>query len=191
MRNEAIRRNEGIRWTPVAVVEKWDQDQTDWVRAKTGLRNPETAAFKVLNMQPYEVREVRGNLLTTSGLNRLTSLLIGAGGQALTATAVRLGVGDDSTAAAVGDSDLSTGANQYYMIMDSTYPQQSNGVTTFKATFADAVANFAWNCWGIDVGTPTVSSSGSVNALLLNRKVSSLGTKSTGTWTLTVTITFS
>jgi hypothetical protein len=184
-------KNDGLRWTPVATVEKFTQEQTAWLKSKTGLSYPERAAFSAFDLQPYEVRVVEGNLLTTSGLNRLTSLLIGAGGQALTATAIRIGVGDDSTAAAVGDTDLSTGSNQYYRVMDSTYPQQSNGVVTAKGTFGDADGNFAWNCWGIDVGTPTVSSSGTVAALLFNRKVSSLGTKSTGTWALTITITFS
>lgn len=184
-------KNDSFKWTPTAVVEKFDEDASRWVRNRTGLFELEHCAFQYFDIKPYETIEVPGNLLTTSGLNRLTSLLIGAGGQALTSTAIRLGVGDDTTAAAVGDSDLSTGSNQYYRVMDATYPQQSNGVVTVKGSFQDADANFAWQCWGIDVGTPTVSSSGTVAALLLNRKVASLGTKVSGIWVLTVTLTFS
>lgn len=182
---------QGIRWSPVARVDKYDAEMVEYVREQTGMRNPTGDALAHF-VRPWESRIVPGNLLTTSGLDRLTKLLINTGSpQALTSTAVRLGVGDDSTAAAVGDSDLSTGSNQYYRVMDATYPQQANGVVTFKATFGDSDANFAWNSWGIDVGTPTVTSSGTVAALLFNRKVASLGTKTSGTWTLTVTVTFS
>jgi hypothetical protein len=178
------------RWSPNAVIEKYSWGAVDYVRAETHVDNPD-GALLAKYVTPYEVLEVSGNLLTTVGLNRLTSLLIGAGGQALTATSCRLGVGDDSTAAAVGDTDLSTGANQYYRIMDSTFPTQANGVTTFKSTFGTGDANFAWNCWGLDVGTPTVTSSGTVSGTLFNRKVASLGTKSSTAWVLTTTVTFS
>lgn len=185
-----MRDRDSIKWYPIATVDKFDRDQVAYVRRKTGLLEPEHAAL-LSYTKPYESVTVEGNLLTTAGLNRLTSLVIGAGGQALSATAVRLGVGDDTTAAAVGDTDLSTGTNQYYRVMDATYPQQSNGVMTFKASFQDADANFAWQCWGVDVGTPTVTSGGTVNALLFNRKVASLGTKASGVWVLTATITLS
>lgn len=178
-------------WNPRARVEKFGQGAVDYVIARTGILQPDHDTLRKY-IEPYEVVEVEGNLITTSGLNRLTNLLIGGGAQALTSTAVRLGVGDDTTAAAVTDSDLSTTTNQYYRVMDSTYPQQANDVVTFKGTFGTSDGNFAWNCWGIDVGTPTVTSSGTVSALLFNRKVASLGTKTAGnTWTLTVTITFS
>ena len=183
-------KNDIILWRPSARIEKFGLGAVDYVRQRTGVSNP-TGDLLRKYVAPYEVLDVEGNLITTAGLNRLTNLLIGAGAQALTSTAVRLGVGDDSTAAAVGDTDLSTGANQYYRVMDSTYPQQADGVVTFKATFGTGDANFAWNCWGIDVVTDTVTSSGNVAALLFNRKVASLGTKSSGTWTLTNTVTFS
>lgn len=181
---------DGIRWCPAARIEKFGQGQVDFVRELTGIQDPDGDTL-LRYVKPYEVIEVEGNLLTTVGLNRLTNLLIGAGAQALTATAVRLGVGDDATAAAVTDNDLSTTTNQYYRVMDSTYPLQANDVVTFKATYSTGDANFTWNCWGIDVGTPTVTSSGTVSALLFNRKVASLGTKSSGSWSLTTTITFS
>lgn len=181
---------DGIKWFPRARIEKFGQGEVDFVRSLTGIADPDGDTLRRY-VDPYEVIEVEGNLLTTVGLNRLTNLLIGAGAQALTATAIRLGVGDDTTAAAVTDSDLSTTTNQYYRVMDATYPLQANDVVTVKSTYSTGDANFAWNCWGIDVGTPTVASSGTVSALLFNRKVASLGTKVSGTWTLTTTITFS
>lgn len=181
---------ENILWRPRARVEKFGQGAVDFVTRKTGIIDPDGDTL-LRYTRPYETLEVEGNLLTTVGLNRMTNLLIGGGAQALTSTAIRLGVGDDATAATVVDNDLSTTTNQYYRVMDATYPLQADGVVTMKATYSTGDANFAWNCWGIDVGTPTVTSSGTVSALLFNRKVASLGTKPSGTWTLTVTITFS
>ena len=179
---------DGIRWTPTATVEKYSPIQVDYVRDRSGLAVPDGDTLRRF-AAPYETIKVDDNLLTTAGLNRITSVLIGTSTGTLDATRVRLGVGDSSTAAAVGDTTL--GSSQYFRVMDATYPQQANGVITFKASYGDSDANFAWNCWGVDLGTATVTSGSSVNTPLVNRKVSSLGTKSTGTWVLTVTITFS
>lgn len=185
---------EGIRWRPVAKVEKWDEDQLRFVQRKTGLLAPDGSTLARF-VKPYETLEVAGNLLTTAGLNRITSLIIAAGGQAPTNTSARLGVGNSTTAAAVGQTDLQAAAgsaNRQFKVMDATFPTQSNGVLTFKSTFATGEANFAWQEWCVDVGTPTVADGTTVNALMLNRKVESLGTKtSAGTWALTATITLS
>lgn len=178
---------DGIRWTPRAVISKYDEDQTNYVRRLAGVDNPDGDQLAAY-CTPYESIEVEGNLLTTAGLTRITGLIIGTLSTTLDATRARLGVGDSATAAAVGDTDL--GTNKYYRVMDATYPQASAGVLTFQSSFGSSDGNFAWACWGIDVGTATVTSSGTV-ATLVNRKVSSLGTKTTGTWVLTVTITFS
>lgn len=186
--------SDGLQWRPIALVEKWDADQLAFVQRRTGILAP-TGDVLAAHVAPYEVVEAVGNLLTTAGLNRLTSLMIGAGGQAATATAARLGVGNSTTAAAVGQTDLQAAAgaaNRQFKIMDATYPQQSNGALTFKSTFATGEANFAWQEWCVDIGAPTVADGTTVNALMLNRKVESLGTKtSAGTWALTATITIS
>lgn len=185
---------ESLRWRPIAVVEKFTDDQVDFVAHKMDLRNPPPGdLLRALAGAPeLGVAADVGNLLTTAGLNRLTSLLIGAGGQAMTNTATRLGVGNSSTAEAVGQTDLQAAAgsaNRWFQVMDATYPQQSNGVVTVKATFATGDGNFVWNEWGIDIGTPTVSSGNTVAANFFNRKVASLGTKASGSWVLTVTVT--
>lgn len=184
--------DDSVRWRPVAVVEKYDDDQVAWVARKSGVAVPSAAELALV--APYETLEAPGNLLTTAGLQRLTNLMIGAGGQAATNTAARLGVGNSSTAAAVGQTDLQAAAgaaNRQFKVMDATFPTAVNGVLTFKSTFATGEANFVWAEWGVDVGTPTVADGTTVNALLLNRAVQALGTKASGSWVLTATITIS
>lgn len=185
---------DSIRWTPVATVEKFDDDQTAWVANRAGVLVPQAADFYGLKVKPYETIVAPGNLLTTAGLNRITSLIIAGGGQGATNTASRLGVGNSSTAAAVGQTDLQAAAgstNRWFQVMDATFPTQSNGVLTFKSTFATGDGNFVWNEWCVDIGTPTVTSGNTVNANMLNRAVQSLGTKASGSWVLTATITLS
>ena len=177
-------------------IDRWDADQTAWVKCRSGLYAPEAADFARLGVQPFKTSEVIGNLLTTAGLNRLTSLAIAGGGQALTNTSARIGVGDGAGTAAVGDTDLSASSgstHRWFQAMAATYPQQSNGVITLQAVFGTADGNFAWNEFGVDIGTPTVSSGNTVNAVLFNHKTSiAQGTKASGqTWTATATITIS
>lgn len=186
--------HDSIRWRPVATVEKYDDDQTAWVSRMLDIRKPLARHFELAGVKPYETLVAPGNLLTTAGLNRITSLIIAGGGQGATNTASRLGVGNSSTAAAVGQTDLQAAAgsaNRWFQVMDATFPTQANGVLTFKSTFATGDGNFVWNEWGVDIGTPTVTSGNTVNALLLNRAVQSLGTKVSGSWVLTATITLS
>lgn len=188
--------SEGFRARTVWTVQKWDEDATRWVQNRTQLLCPSAGRFERLRVRPYATTEIVGNLLTTAGLNRLTSLAIAAGGQGMTNTATRLGVGNGGGSAAVGDTDLSAAAgsaNRWFLVMDATYPQQSNGVLTYKATFGSADGNFAWNEFGIDIGTPTVTSGNTVNAVLFNHKTSiAQGTKASGqTWAATATITIS
>ncbi len=184
---------ESIRWQPVIRVDKFDDEQVAWVARESGLDVPDGDTL-LARVAPYETVEVAGNLLTTAGLQRLTNLLIGAGGTALTNTTARLGVGNSATAAAVGQTDLQAAAgaaNRYFMPMDATYPTAVNGVVTLKSTFATGDGNFVWAEWGSDIGTATVTAGATVNATLLNRAVQALGTKASGAWVITATITIS
>lgn len=186
--------HDSIHWSPVVTVEKYDDDQTEWVAYRRSIRCPLGADFEALGVEPYETVTAPGNLLTTAGLQRLTNLLIGAGGTALTNTTARLGVGNSATAAAVGQADLQAAAgaaNRWFQIMDATFPTAVNGVVTLKSTFSTADGNHVWNEWASDIGTATVTSSAVVNATMLNRAVQSLGTKVSGSWVLTSTITIS
>lgn len=177
-------------------IDRWDEEQTRWVASRTGLLTPKARDFERFNVRPYDVSEVDGNLITTAGLTRLTSLLTAGGGQAITNTSARIGVGNGAGTAAVGDTDLSASAgsaNRWFQIMDATFPQTSGGVLTLKSTFASADGNFAWNEFGIDIGTPTVSSGNTVAAVLFNHKTSiAQGTKASGqSWAATATVTWS
>lgn len=184
-----------IRWIPRARVDKYEQSAVEWVERQSGILAPDANTIEAYGVRPYESIEVDGNLLTTAGLTRLTSLLTAGGGQALTNTATRLGVGNGVGTAAVGDTDLSAAAgsaNRWFQVMDATFPSAAAAVVTFKSTFAAADGNFAWNEWGLDIGTPPVTSGNLVNAVLFNHKTSAaLGTKASGSWALTVTVTFS
>lgn len=187
---------DGARWTVHAHVDKWSEDATRWARRRLAIPAPRAADFERLRLRPdLGVVDRPGNLLVTAGLTRLMSLLNGAGGQAVTNTATRMGTGNGAGTAAIGDTDLSASAgsaNRWFQIADATFPSVATNVLTMKSTWASADGNYAWNEWGIDIGTPTVTSSATVNATLLNHKTSAaLGTKTTGSWALTVTITIS
>jgi hypothetical protein len=184
---------EGIRWHGTLRVDKYDDEMTEWVAKKSGVAVPQGVHFEALKVRPYGI-EYAKNLLTTAGLNRITALIIGAGGTAVTTTTARIGVGNSSTAAAVGQTDLSAAAgstNRWFQIMDATYPTQANGLITLRSTFATGDGNFVWAEVGTDVATATVTSGNTVNTLLLNRFVQALGTKASGSWVLTETITLS
>jgi hypothetical protein len=184
-----------LTWHTQWGVQRWDEDATAWLTEKLG-RTPTAADFEAAGIDPYAVTSVDRNLLTTAGLTRITSLITAGGGQALTNTSGRIGVGNGAGTAAVGDTDLSAAAgsaNRWFQVMDATYPSTAAGVITARSTFASGDGNFAWNEFGIDIGTPTVTSGNTVNATLLNHKTSiAQGTKTAGqTWTATATITLS
>lgn len=169
---------DGVRWRAQWRLEKregdWTGEQIDGGEAPA----------------PYEVIEREGNLLMYGGASILWGLLIG---EALTnfATAnAYIGVGDSSTAAAATQTDLQAASNKLRKGMDSTYPQHTDGTgastnaqVVFRSTFASGDANWVWNEWGVF--------NGSTGGRMLNRKVESLGTKTTGTWTLTITLSLS
>lgn len=137
---------------------------------------------------PYEIIEGEGNLLLNSGIDEIWGLITGiqSGTNRLFSNAnAQIGVGDSTTAAAATQTDL-LGTNKAYKEQEATFPTVGTQKVTFKSSFGDAEANFAWNEWvvkSVDGTTPT--------NICLNRKVESLGTKSGGTWTLEVSITLS
>ena len=119
--------------------------------------------------------------LTTAGLNFLSQAAIGQG-TVFNNINARLGVGNGTTAFAVGQTDLQ-GSSKFRKAMDSGYPSIAAPVVTFKSTFAQSEANFPWNEWGIF--------NAATGGVMLNRVVESNGTKqSNQTWVLEVTVTF-
>ncbi len=134
---------------------------------------------------PYEVKEGEGNCLLNSGINEMWDLVTGAVPGAthiFDNTAATIGVGDSSTAAAAAQTDLQAVTNKKYNAMEATYPTSTTQKVTFKSSFGSAEANYAWHEWVVKQSTSTKC---------LNRKVESLGTKTTGTWTLEIDITLS
>lgn len=178
---------EGIHWGVDYKVEKYWAGIDD-VRAGT--------------VQPYEVINGRDNLLLRGGADLLW-LGLRDGLSATTAQAntlfnngnAAIGVGNSTTAAAASQTDLQ-GASQYWKGMEATYPLHTTGTGStanhniaFRSVFSTAQANFAWQEWSIANST---NSTGANSARRLNRKVQSLGTKSTAaTWTFTVTLSLS
>ena len=76
-------------------------------------------------------------------------------------------------------TDLQAATNKLRNTMKATYPQTGTKKQTFAADFATGEANWVWAEWGI-------FNSNTANTGMLSRKVEALGTKSSGTWTLTV-----
>ena len=187
MSNDLVRAVEGLSIgsaTPLVDGFNW---RINWQIAKYA----DDAAFAA--GQPYEVNDVPGNLLTTAGIGRIATLLTAGTGNLISSTTARVGVGNGAGTAAIGDTDLSASAgsaNRWFQTCTVTTP---SNVLTFAATFGSSDGNFAWNEFGIDIGTATVTSGNTVNAVLLNHKTSiAQGTKASGqTWTATATVTFS
>jgi hypothetical protein len=133
--------------------------------------------------EPWEVIEGEGNILVNAGIALMLDKLIGAAGDVFSNANAHIGVGDSSTAASATQTDLQAATNKLRKAMEATYPSRSGQTMTWRSVFGAADANFAWAEWAIF----NASSSGT----MLNRKVESLGTKSGGSWQLTVSITIS
>lgn len=152
-----------FKWSPVAVVKKYDNSG-----------------------KLYETVRAEGNGLTDAGVARLTALLIGDPVVALDSSHVRIGVGDSTSAFSPSDTNL--GSSQFYQVMSPGFPDIDGSVVTWKCEFADAEANFSWECWGLDVDASGGVSAGATPIELFNRRVFNFGIKTGGTWSLAVTI---
>ena len=173
--------------------EKWSEEAVRYVRRKCEdpFMDVSSDMLKSARISPEEVVEVHGNLLLNAGIQRLEDLLIGAGGQAFNNLNTRLGVGNSATAEVATQTDLQAvagAANRQFKLMNATFPSRATQVLSFASDFTSGEANFVWNEWGLDNGNANGTT---VTAPMLNRKVASLGTKATGTWTLTGTVTIS
>lgn len=143
------------------------------------------AAFLKYNV-PYEVIKGEDNCLLNSGIDEIWDLVTGVVSGAthiFDNAAAQIGVGDSATAADATQTDLQAAVNKTYKGMEATFPASTTQKATFKSSFGSADANYVWNEWVVKQST---------SAKCINRKVSSMGTKASGsTWTLEVTITLS
>lgn len=120
--------------------------------------------------------------LTNAGRDLIATALVGEAFTAFNAANSYIGVGDSSTAFAATQTDLVASTNKLRKAMESAYPTRSTNVLTFRSLFGTSEANFAWNEWGVF--------NAAASGTLLNRKVESLGTKTSAqSWQLTVTLT--
>jgi hypothetical protein len=146
--------------------------------AQDGKENDFHELFK-----PYEVIEMEGNCLLNTGIDEMWDLITGVETtDVFDNTYATIGVGDDDTAAAASQTDLQASTNKDYQGMESGYPTSTSQKVTFKASWDTDHGNYAWEEWVVKQST---------SGICLNRKVESLGTKSSGTWTLEVDITLS
>jgi hypothetical protein len=137
------------------------------------------------DVRPFEVLRFRYNILLNEGINALWTLVAGTGATKFDNTNAYIGVGDSATAESASQTGLQ-GTNKKYNAMDGGYPTYGTSQkATWRATFASADANFAWN-------EITVANGNSDSAVNLNRKVQTMGTKASGTsWVATLEITLS
>lgn len=150
--------------------------------------------------EPEECTEIQGNLLLNEGIQRLEDIMIAVvnnqtAGNRWSNTDSYIGVGDTSTAAAATQTELAAtaaAANRFYKIMNATYPSRASQTVTFQSDFTATEGNFAWQEWTIASGATGASGAGFLTGTInLNRKAESLGTKATGTWTLSGAVTLS
>ena len=155
--------------------------------------------LRALVGSPEEAVEIEGNLLLNEGIQRFEDLTMIAtvtsnqvAGNPWSNANAYLGVGDSSTAEAATQTELQAATNRFYKAMNATYPSRSSQTVSFQSDFTSTEANYVWAEWAIAAGATTASGSGfTTGTTNLNRKVAALGTKSTGTWTLTAQVTFS
>jgi len=123
---------------------------------------------------------VKGNIFLNEGINFIWTAVCGGSITPFDHEHAHIGVGDGTVAADPSQTGLQ-GANKCYAPMDEGYPIfGKDQKAVFRATFDGTMANFTWNEW-------TVANGPSDDAVNLNRKVESLGTKSEGTtWIFTV-----
>jgi hypothetical protein len=208
---------QGVRHHTLWVCEKWSQEAVEFaakkldswgVSAVPTMEIPKllpikhgisSAMLRMLVGPPEECAEIVGNLLLNEGIQRLQDMTMIAtvtsnqvAGNPWSNANAFLGVGDSATAEAATQTDLQASTNKFYKAMNATYPSRSSQTVSFQSDFITSEANYVWNEWSVSAGATSASGGGfTVGTTNLNRKVASLGTKSSGTWTLTAQITFS
>lgn len=139
-------------------------------------------ANKLLGLAPDEVLCDSQNIVLDGGANEMLKLITGTGGTPYNSTNTYIYVGSDSTPENAAQTGIiATGANAAYSLVDSGFPTISGRTVVFAASFGDNDANFNWREISVSNGT-------GANAVPLNRKVGTFGTKATGTWTIQISI---
>ena len=171
-----------ITWKTIWQLDKW-RDPTREIEtlSKNGL-----TVNDIKTLHPdllIETTHFAGNVALNEGLQQLIDVICGISTPTLWDEAnARVGVGTSNTAADPTDAGLI--GTTAFASMDVGYPQRSAQTVSWKGTFGDGTAEFAWEEFTVD--------NGAVGDINLNRYVTSKGTKGSGeTWVLTVEIAFS
>lgn len=217
---------DSIRWFPRGAVEKYSPDQSayaerrlhdemSWGRClladRLGIRVPRLHGdwLREIFREPEEgCAYTEGNSLVNGGLDALTALLIGSGGQSFVPggtshAIIGAGTGTGATTAGMTALQSDNTANAWYQASDATYPKAdgtTHGQLDGQVTVTSSNGNFNWQewCWatgtsaaGAVTGTQLAGLSGTT--VMFNRWTgTTLGTKGAGaTWVFATTLTFS
>lgn len=200
---------DGFTWHAHVLLEKFEPEATRWAQRRSGLHAPLSGdQLLAMKVRPYETVEVDpGNQLCdtspATGVEHLMKSVFTTGTRNSVSDNTHTGLGVGSTATA--DAGTETGllyASSCWNPMDSTYPSvaSNTGQVSLKASYSSAASDFAWNEYGACIpnqtSAPTAIAANTVSQCptgyaLLNRKAYGFGTKSGGTWTLTMTLTIS
>ncbi len=124
------------------------------------------------------------NSMLNEGSQQLIDLAIEADAvNYYTNALARMGVGDGTGAVVATQTGL-LGGSTSFVAMEATFPSRTTERVDFKGSYADGVAEFAWEEFSVDNGASSNKN--------LQRLLASKGTKGTGeVWTAEVQITFS
>jgi len=171
-----MKKQDSGHWNCRSTVRKYHEDITPFKE------EGREAEFDKL-FTPYEVIEQKGNCLLNTGIDAIWDLVMEDDStNYFTEAETYIAVGDATVAANATQTDIQATANSKYVVMYTSYPTTGTQAINFKASFGAEDANFDWEEWAVFETRNNIS---------LNRKVESLGTKTTGTWTLEVSITLS
>lgn len=119
--------------------------------------------------------------LTNAGRDHIAQAIAGEAPTPFNAANAYIGMGSGNAVFAAGQTDLQ-GASKTRKAMDATYPQRTDNVITYRATFGLAEGNHAVEEWALF--------NAAAAGTMLQRKVESLGTKtSVMSWQITVDLT--
>lgn len=139
------------------------------------------SARHLAGFAPDEVVCEGQNIILDVGAEEMLKLITGTGGTQYSNANAYIYVGDNSTAEQANQSGVLATTNRASARMDAGYPSVDGRQMVFRASFGESVANFNWN-------EVAVSNGNGVGAIAMNRKVANLGTKTTGTWSVQVTV---
>jgi len=180
---------EEIRRKTNLTIVQYNEDTVSRVAAIVG-GEPTSEQLEQHTKPDRTVVYIDTNLITNAGKARFNNHCLGITGFptfGLTTT-TRFCVGNSSTAVSGSDTNLNASASltaRYCKPIDSqatlTTTNVSQDTMHFETTMGTSEANFAWEEFGLDVGSPTVTAGISVNTLLTHGLPSpSVGTKGSG-----------